>query len=170
MNLVILLALSCTRNSCSLLIVAVGIWYIMFLVPWQCHQDNKNSLIIAGTGTVMVFPWAQLDGQCFSAFLQQLASSGWAQGSEWGIYYVNVCSYVLGMSISFEPLMNSSLNDLEHQVWKSQVLNEADGWQLRKTKPVHQPDSPTSCVCFSICFDFEEWGRPESGDYQSHMH
>ena len=29
------------------------------------------------------------------------------------IYYVNVCSYVLGMSISFETLMNSSLNDLE---------------------------------------------------------
>ena len=138
-------------HSCSLLIVAVGIWYIMFLVPWQCHQDNKNSLIIAGTGTVMVFPWAQLDGQCFSAFLQHLASSGWAQGSEWGIYYVNVCSYVLGMSISFETLMNSSLNDLKPQVWKSQALNEADGWWLRKKEP-----SPPSwlpcfmCVLFSL--------------------
>ena len=95
---------------------------------------------------------------------------------KWEIYYCNVHSYVLGMSWD---IMNyafatwsrdwgrqqwrghwgkSSLNDLEPQVWKSQVLNEADGWELRKKKPVHHPDFPV-CVCFSVCFDFEEWGR-----------
>ena len=36
------------------------------------------------------------------------------------------------------------------QVWKSQVLNEADGWKLRKKKPVHHPDSPASCVQFAL--------------------
>ena len=45
----------------------------------------------------------------------------------------------------------SSLNDLEPQVWKSQALNEADGWQL-KIKEASPPAwlSCFMCVLFSL--------------------
>ena len=46
--------------------------------------------------------------------------------------------------------MLHSLNDLEHQVWKSGVLNEADGWWLIEQKPAHQPGFPTSCVVWLV--------------------
>ena len=120
-------------------------------------------------GTVMVFPLAQLDGQCFSAFSQQ--ASCWAQGSKWRIYYCNVHSYVLEMSWDTHELCiaarsrdwgrqqwksrkghwdKSSLNDLEPQVWKSQALNEADGWRLRKKEASPPAWLPASCVLFSL--------------------
>ena len=43
-----------------------------------------------------------------------------------------------------------SSNELECEEWKSFGLNEADGWQFRKQRPVHQPGSPF-CVSLGLC-------------------
>lgn len=43
-----------------------------------------------------------------------------------------------------------SSNELECKEWKSLGLNEADGWQFRKQRPVHQP-GPPFCVSLGLC-------------------
>ena len=87
---------------------------------------------------------------------------------------VRMCWSSFEMSISFGTLMNiitcmscevetehceslkegargtSQLNILEHQAWKSRVLNEANPGRLGKQKPVQQPGSPVSCIHVSL--------------------
>ena len=45
------------------------------------------------------------------------------------------------------------------RVWKSRVLNEANGWKLREQKPVHQPGSPDSCIVLTIIHKWKSINR-----------
>ena len=50
-----------------------------------------------------------------------------------------------------------SLSNLKRRVWENWVLNKADGLQLRKQKPVHQPGSPVSCILWFAVTVIHKW-------------
>ena len=57
-----------------------------------------------------------------------------------------------------------SLNELEHWVWKSHVLNKVNGWELRYAAE-SSPQAIFTLTTIHKRKSIEEWGRPENGGY-----
>ena len=66
--------------------------------------------------------------------------------------YICMCLSCLGMSISFWDIMNNIYLMKEGVGGVSQLEgvhmeeSSADGWRLRKQKPIHKPGSPVSFI------------------------
>ena len=66
-----------------------------------------------------------------------------------------------------------SLNDLQHQMQNSRVLNKADGLVTEKAEAACLPHFMNLLLCFDSKYTSEkaeERGRPENEGYRLHIH